>query len=115
MAEFFAEGGFWMYPIALLGLVTVALGAVAAGAKQKGLAVGALGCAAVVMLLGVGGMMWGRMKVDEAIESVNPEDREMIREVGHQEANRPLQLAGPFVVLGALLGLAGFTLSNKQG
>ena len=114
MREFFLEGGFWMYPIALLGLVGVVLGAVALAAKAKGLALASLVLAAIVMLLGVGGMMWGRMKTDEALAMVSPEHAAAIREVGHKEANRPLQLAGPFSVLGALMGLAALTLSRQR-
>ena len=114
MAEFFHEGGILMYPIALLGLAALALGAVAAGAKQKGVAVGALVCATTVMLLSVAGMMMGRMQVKAALEVVNPADREQIMQVGYAEANRPLQLGVPMGVLGAMLGLVGFTLANKQ-
>ncbi len=113
MAEFFAEGGFWMYPISLLGIIAVALGAVALGAKQKNLAVAALACAAVVMLMGVGGMMWGRTQVDRALMVVSPEDAEQIREQGYLESNRPLQLAGPLAVLSTLLGLTGFVLTRR--
>lgn len=114
MAEFFAEGGFWMYPISLLGIVAVALGAVALGAKQKNLAVAALACAAVVMLMGVGGMMWGRSQVDRALVMVNPEDAEKIREQGYLEANRPLQLGGPLAVLSTLLALSGFVMTRRS-
>ena len=114
VAQFFAEGGFAMYPIALFGLVAVVLGAMALGTKSKGLAIGALGLAALVMVMGVGGMMWGRKQTDDAIAMVNPADAELIRVQGHKEANRPLQLAGPFCVLGALLGMAGFATSKQR-
>ncbi len=113
MARFFAEGGFWMYPIALLGLGAVVLGAVGLAAKSKGAALGAMVCAALVTLLGVAGMMWGRMHTDRALAMVAPDFAEQIREQGYREANRPVQLAGGFVVLGALLGLAGFTRATR--
>jgi len=113
MAQFFAEGGFWMYPIALLGLMAVGLGAVGLATPSKSAAVGALACAAIVTLLGVGGMMWGRMKVDEALAMVNPEDAEAIRVQGYKESMRPLQLAAGFVALGAVLGLAGFARASR--
>ncbi|MBL8951791.1 MAG: hypothetical protein JNK82_13495 [Myxococcaceae bacterium] len=114
MAQFFAEGGFAMWPIALVGLFAVILGGVGLGTRSKGAALGALGCAAAVTLLGVGGMMWGRMKTDEAIAYVEPRYAEELRAQGHREANRPLQLAGGFVVLGAALGLAGFTRATSR-
>ena len=114
MAEFFAEGGFWMYPIALLGLVGVVLGAVGLGTRSRSVALGGLTCAALVTVLGVAGMMSGRTQVDQALATVSPEDAELIRTVGYKEASRPLQLGGGFGMLGALLGVAAFTLGARE-
>src|SRR5437868_1561256 len=113
MREFFLEGGGWMYPIALFGLVSVAAGATAFATRSRGTALAGLALAALVMLLGVAGMMRGRALTDDAIAHVEPSIAEAIRAQGHKEANRPLQLGGPLALLGLALSGGAFAAAGR--
>jgi hypothetical protein len=67
-----------MWPIAGLGLAAVVPVTMGLGTRSWDLALRALARSAIVMLLGVGCPMSGRMKTDEAIAMVDPRDAEHI-------------------------------------
>src|SRR5687768_4998777 len=114
MMRFFHEGGFVMWPILVIGLGAIALGAMALASKSRGMALGAIIAAGVVMLLAVFGMLHGRSQVDRALQNVDPAYADQLRAEGRKEANRPLQLGGGLTALGLLLGVAGLQLSKHQ-
>lgn len=120
LAELFAEGGFWMYPIALLDCALVPLGivllSIGIASKQRnalvfavGLIVGGLAPAMLGELANVLSMQ----NVEAAIVHVNPADAATIRAAGMAESMTTLLfgLSGSvipvfcgFVLLGVGLG-----------
>src|SRR5437868_5311096 len=113
MLLFFREGGGIMYPILLLGIGGLLVGGTAFGAKSRGAAVAGLALAAVTMLLGVGGMMRGRMITDDALAMVEPTVREELRAQGYKESTRPLQLGGALALLGLALSAGAFAATGR--
>jgi len=102
------EGGFWMYPILLLGLVAVALAALQLVLGNRVFQLAAVVVALAPAVLGVLGWMHGRSSVDNVLGMVTPEDRPRLQAQGYKEAQRPLQFGGaitglcvPLLVVGA--------------
>jgi hypothetical protein len=117
MARWWMEGGVWMWVVLMLALVALPVAAGAGmlalvgrfrgGAALTGgrvVAVLALGLALTPGCAGVAGWLHGRSIVDSVLPLADPDQREILREVGYAEARRPLELAGLTAV--PLFGLA---------
>lgn len=94
VAQFWMEGGWWMFPIALLGcaLLPATLVAFILGLTSKKaslvmpLAIGLLCVGLLPAALGEAGFLSALRTVDEAIVHVNPADAATIRAAGRSEA-----------------------------
>jgi hypothetical protein len=94
VAQFWMEGGWWMFPIALLGcsLVPATLMAFILGLTSKKaslvmpLAIGLLCVGLLPAVLGEAGFLSALRTVDEALMHVNPQDAATIRAAGRSEA-----------------------------
>jgi hypothetical protein len=113
IAEFFNEGGFWMWPVSFFGMTAFALGVLAVSSRNRTMTLSALGVSCAVVFLGVTGTMLSRMQVKQAVAMIKPTYRDGVLEQGFKEANRPLQLAGGFALLGLLMGGVAFPLSKR--
>lgn len=114
LAESFNEGGWWMYPITLLGclLPLLALGFVIAGVVSKSNRALPLSLALLVLsvlppALGALGKRFEHAKADEAIAMASPEDQEVIR-IGTEAELLSLTLWGLWAAL--VPGVAGCAL-----
>jgi hypothetical protein len=117
--EMFRECGFVAFVVlaaALLALVAaiVAL-CVAALTRRFGVAVAvmALALALVVPALGAVGTLWGRNVTDSAIsgESIDPAQRERIRQAGYQEAAQCTSLGAMTGALPVLLSVVACVIA----
>ena len=112
--QFWMEGGFFMYPVLLFGV----MGILAAGAsifvREKVAARIALVLLLGCNLVGVAGMMFGRKRMEDALHSVSPEFRNRIREVGNRESLRPVQLGAALLGVGLPLALLGLSLGARR-
>jgi hypothetical protein len=120
LAELFQEGGFWMYPIAALQLVSMIAIVVALivalttkGHDGKlGIGLGVLGV--LPLVLGITGRAWGLRMMEEALVHVSADDAETIRAMGHAEALAPvlfgLFVALPLLAFGTLMSARFFAI-----
>ena len=117
MAQWFATGGIWMYPILALALLGGLFAGVSVILAIAGRALGglALNIARVISAaaflvsvlpagLGAAGWLHGRSVVEEALAQVDPSLADELREVGYAEARVPFVFGG--AVSGALLVLS---------
>jgi hypothetical protein len=102
VAQFFNEGGAFMYLLVPIGLAALGLSLAAVFFPVAPLRWAALGFAVMPLFVGVVGMALGRAKVASAIAVVEPEMRAQLQQVGLAEAQRPLQLGVGLTVLAAL-------------
>lgn len=94
VAEFWVEGGWWMYPIALMGCAllpaTLVAFVVAVTSKKASLvmplAIGLLCVGLLPAVLGEAGFLQGMGAVEKAITFANPEDQATIRAAARAEA-----------------------------
>ena len=117
LARDFVEGGFAMYPIALLGCLGTfggvtgfVLALVIGKARTLWFAAGLMGLGVLAPLLGTVGYVLGQQALENALAQVSPEDAELIQMAGTAEALTCLQYgvgAGllPFCLGVALVGL----------
>ncbi|MBK7862859.1 MAG: hypothetical protein IPJ65_30475 [Archangiaceae bacterium] len=112
VAQFFAEGGFMMWPVSFFGCTLVVLGVLSVISRYRTMCLSALGMGCFVLLLGVAGMMLNRLQVERAVENVPPEQAARLVEQGHEESKRPAQLGGAFALLGLAMGGFGFARSK---
>jgi len=112
--QFWIEGGWFMYPVLMLG----GMGVFAAGAslfvREKAVARIALLLVLGSGLLGVAGMLFNRRYVEAAVVSVSPEYKDRVREAGNRESMRPVQLGGALLALGLPLALVGLALGLRR-
>jgi hypothetical protein len=116
LLRMFQEGGWVMYFIVLFGLPALLLAAIHALAARKWSLVGAGIALALILLLGVGGTMNARSRVDGALSTtaIDPDVAVRIRAQGYRESNRPIQFAGFVAALGGLLVAAGELRRRKR-
>lgn len=115
LADFWNEGGLWMFPVLLVGLVAVVSAAFSVAARNHGLALAALLSSQLPLGLGAAGWAWNRRVVDQALAMVNPEDLATLMAAGYAEALRPLQLGGALWALSTPLALVALVLSRRRG
>ena len=113
-AQFFLEGGPWMYLLLVLGMVAVPLALVAAVVKGKTVSLVSLSLLFAIAGLGGMAMALNRRGVDKAIANVNPDDAATIRAVGYAESMRPAQLGGAIALIGLPLAMIGVLRSLKR-
>ena len=105
MAIWWMEGGVFMWVVLFLSFVVFPLIGIpvvlAFVGRMRGgnllkvarlFALGAVLLALIPTVTGLVGWLYGRSRVDSALEHVDPEHREMIEEVGYAEARRPVEL-----------------------
>ena len=116
--QMFRECGFMAFVVAFIGIVAVLLGIVALSLAifkpRWGVVLGVVALAVSCSTPGAGalGTVLGKQKTDEALsgESVSPEDKARIREMGYAEAGQCTTLGASFGALPLLLGLAALGL-----
>ncbi len=123
LAQMWAEGGTFMYPIALLALLSlpaaplvVILAVVGRRGSRVPLILSTVLCALGLLILATGFLGWqmALRNVEEAVAHVNPDDREIILAAGRSEA-RVLIMFGAAACLPSLLtgvALLGLGLSR---
>jgi hypothetical protein len=95
------QGGPTVLMIFALVIPGLALVGVHIGMRRRWSLFVSLGVIALILGIGVFGMMMGRSRTDSALGSMEDEqDRLMMREAGYSEAYRPMQVAG---VIGGIL------------
>lgn len=125
MAQYFAAGGWTMFPLLLLGLLglagTVAAAiavAVSKGRERLALVTSTmlLGVAVLSVCVGVFGYAVGSRTCLEAVAHVNPADRQVILAAGEAEARVNLGFSLACAALPGLagLGLFGFGLAGRK-
>ncbi len=112
MIRFWMEGGFWMFPVLLFGLVSLTAAvlqlALARRAALGGLVVGAL---ALTLALGLLGSFAGWTNAFAAVAMVDPDQKGAILAVGFAEGLTPTILA---LVLSLIVTpLAGVALTVR--
>ncbi len=109
LLRMFQEGGWAMYGILLFGLPALGLATAHALAARKWSLIGSAIALVFVLVLGIGGTMLGRSRVDEALNyvAINAENAARMRAQGYSESNRPIQLAGIVAALGGLFFTVG--------
>lgn len=109
LLQMFQEGGWVMYGIVLFGLPALGLAVAHALVARKWSLMGSAIALVLVLILGIGGTIQNRIRVDEVLGSVaiNREDAERLRARGYAESYRPIQFAGIAAALGALLVTVG--------
>jgi fumarate reductase subunit D len=109
LLRMFQEGGWAMYGILLFGLPALGLATTHALSARKWSLIGSAIALVFVLVLGIGGMMLGRSRVDEALNNVaiNAENAARMRAQGYSESNRPIQFAGIVAALGGLFFAVG--------
>jgi hypothetical protein len=101
VSTMFHQGGPTMFMITGLIIPALALVGVHIGMRRKWSLFVSLGAIALILGIGLYGMMQGRGRTDAALGAVEDEqDRVMIREEGYKESSRPMQYAG---VVGGIL------------
>ncbi len=125
VASFWVEGGWWMYPIALLGcaMLPATLVAFVVGVTSKKasllmpLAIGLLCVGLLPAVLGEAGFLQGMSAVEKAIAFANPVDQATIRAAARGEALTTLIL-GLWMSLAPTFGgsvLLGLALMRRAG
>jgi hypothetical protein len=119
LARLWSEGGIWMYPIAMLlvvslpaTLVMAIFALVAKRGSRVTVILSTVLCALGLLILIVGFVGWqaSLRSMEQAVAMVNPDDREIILAAGTSEARTIIVFAGlacvPSLIGGvALLGL----------
>jgi hypothetical protein len=102
ISDWFYEGGFMMYVVLLAGLIAIPLAIVhAAQPKRWSLAISG-GFLVLVLASGAAGTLLGRMKVNQVLPLVAPDQVEALKEQGYKEASRPIVFAAIVVGIGAI-------------
>lgn len=102
VSTMFQQGGPTMFMITALIIPALALVGVHIGMRRRWSLFVSLGVIALILGIGVYGMMVGRGMTDRAADhATNAQERAMISEQGYQEASRPIEYAG--VVAGVLV------------
>lgn len=107
VATMFHQGGPTMFMITGLIIPAVALVGVHIGMRRRWSLWVSIGAIALILGIGLYGMMSGRSRTDSYLGGVeNGEERAMIREEGYKEASRPIEyagLVGGILVVGVLV------------
>jgi hypothetical protein len=112
--QFWIEGGWFMYPVALAGGMGVLVAIASLFLRDKEVARIAVLLILAGGLLGVVGNLYNRKHVEAAIVAVSPELQERVREVGLREAMRPAQLGGGLFAVGLPLAVLGLALAMRR-
>ena len=113
MIEFFKEGGWGMWPILILSLVTVGASARFA-AKPQRRQIGFLCAMALATMMSVFHATW--TDIGAVADQERTKDAEITRTLveGFKESTRPGALGGSFLTLAAILGAVGMLRLDRE-
>lgn len=111
-AQFYQEGGVFMHPIFLLGLVSCAAGPLALLIRARAMSITAIVVGLLCLAIGLAGYLLGMVEVHSALQTVARDQYEMARERGTEIAMVPLYFGAAASAPGVLGGLLGLVLAR---
>ena len=114
VAKLYADGGFFMGPILLCGLGSVAAGVVALAVHRNSTVITALVFAALCIALGYAGFSIATIHTFEALQHVPADKFSAAFAVAEKQINIPLYFGGACSVPGFLGGLVALFAVRRQ-
>jgi phosphoglycerol transferase MdoB-like AlkP superfamily enzyme len=114
-AQFYQEGGFFMHPILLLGMLSMTTGLLALVVRRRATGILALIVGLLCLAVGVGAYALGVVEVMQATATVARDQYEMARDAGMHSAMIPMKFAAVCAAPGLLGGLLGLTFARRAG
>ena len=114
-AQFYQQGGFFMHPILLLGMLSAVTGLLALVVRRRATRILAFVAGLLCLAVGVAAYAFAMIEVMNAIATVARDQYEMAREAGMRSAMIPLKFAVVCASPALLGGLLGLILARPRG
>jgi hypothetical protein len=114
-AQFYQEGGFFMHPILLLGMLSAVTGLLALVVRRRATRILAFVVGLSCLAVGIAAYAFAMIEVMNAIATVARDQYEMAREAGTRTAMIPLKFAAVCASPALLGGSLGLILARPRG